>query len=356
MYSNQPIKVIFFAGLFLLSASLVGEQASLLDNRKPASGIVINNRVLVNINNKPISLLDLTKKLDMIFYKEYPHYVSNPEARYEFYRQSWKPMLKDYVERELILEDAKKVQMAVSNGDVRMELEKLFGPNVIANLDKAGFTLDEASKMVREDILIRRMMFLKVYSKVEKQVTPAVLKEEYKKYIKEYVPQDEWTYQVITIKDPNPQKLEELAKSVHSLLVDKATPLDQLSYRSKKLPEYTSFSNIRISEVFSHKQDEISSAYKKNLVSLRPGSFSEPVKYQREDSTILYRIFYVKDLKIDEYPRFNQVAGKIKNRLSAQLSDVESEKYLSELKQEYSVSDDQIEEVLSDQFQPFILK
>ena len=71
---------------------------------------------------------------------------------------SWKSALEEIIDKELILADAQESKIEVSSGDVRQEMERSFGPNIIANLDKAGISFEEASKIMQEEIIIRRMI------------------------------------------------------------------------------------------------------------------------------------------------------------------------------------------------------
>src|SRR5262249_17801417 len=134
--------------------------------------IVVNNRILARINEKAISVVDLMKKLDVLFYREFPQYTSSKVARYQFYQANWKNVLQELIDKELILADAEENKLPISSGDVRQEMEQLFGPNIIANLDKVGLSFDDAWKIVQGDITIRRMMYMRVNAKAMRQVTP----------------------------------------------------------------------------------------------------------------------------------------------------------------------------------------
>ena len=62
---------------------------------------------------------------------------------------NWKYVLQELIDKELILGDAEEKKVAITAGDVRQEMENMFGPNIIANLDKIGLSMDEALKIVR---------------------------------------------------------------------------------------------------------------------------------------------------------------------------------------------------------------
>ncbi|MBA3815063.1 MAG: SurA N-terminal domain-containing protein, partial [Parachlamydiaceae bacterium] len=106
-----------------------------LFNTEQELQIVVNNRILAKVNGKAISVMDLMKKMDLLFYRQFPQYISSAQARYQFYQANWKHLLEEIIDKELILADAQDAKIPISAGDVRQEMEVLFGPNIISNLD-----------------------------------------------------------------------------------------------------------------------------------------------------------------------------------------------------------------------------
>lgn len=194
--------------------------------------IFVNNRILAKVNGKAISVIDLMKKMDMIFYRQFPQYSSSIEARYQFYNMNWKHVLRELVEKELIMADAEEVKMEVSHGDIRQEMENMFGPNIIANLDKAGLTYDEAWKMVQEDQLLKRMMMVRVNTKAMRSVTPIQVKASYEEYAKNNADPDAWRYEVISIRGEDPSICAEAANYAYQLVTEEETPLQELAEKA----------------------------------------------------------------------------------------------------------------------------
>src|SRR5580704_3365582 len=85
--------------------SLQGQNAPMLFG-KGERKIVVNNRILAKVNGKAISVLDIMKKMDMLFYRQYPQYANNAEARQQFYSMYWKTALQECIDKELIMADA----------------------------------------------------------------------------------------------------------------------------------------------------------------------------------------------------------------------------------------------------------
>lgn len=196
--------------------------------------IYINNRILTRVNGKPISTFDLMKKMDLLFYRQYPQYTSSIDARSQFYDMSWKYVLEEIIDKELILADAQESKIEVSNGDVRQEMEASFGPNIIANLDKAGISFDEATKIMQDEIITRRMISGRVHSKALRQVTPIKVRQAYAEFIQDPANArlTQWNYRTITIKERTLEKTGETAKAAYQMIMD-GVPLDQLSNQLK---------------------------------------------------------------------------------------------------------------------------
>src|SRR5690349_1216698 len=97
--------VFVFFSCFLFS-SLFGVEKTPQKTERSLSvrgSIIVDNRVLALVRGHVITVYDLVKKLNMIFYRQFPEYRSVPEARFQFYQTHWKAMLQDAVERYLVL-------------------------------------------------------------------------------------------------------------------------------------------------------------------------------------------------------------------------------------------------------------
>jgi len=96
--NGEIMRQIFLALAFMLSSCLVlGEVPS---GRR--SAVVVDNRVLATVRDQIITVVDVTKKMDMIFCQQFPQYKGMPEARYEFYRVNWRRIFQELVDRQLI--------------------------------------------------------------------------------------------------------------------------------------------------------------------------------------------------------------------------------------------------------------
>lgn len=326
---------------------------TLFANKEQPLHIFVNNRILAKVNGKAISVIDVMKKMDVMFYKQFPQFATSVEARHQFYEMSWKRILKDLIDKELVIAEAGEFDIKISNGDVRQEMETLFGPNIILNLDKVGLTYDEAWKMIHGDLVIRKMMSYRANSKALRRVTPSVVREAYDQFAKENVNTEQWKYTVVSIRDADPVHGEEIANNIYLFLVDKSIALSDLPNKIKEmhLPEAT---KVTVSEEFHHGEKELSPPFREVLSTMGDGMFSKPVAHKSRNNSIVYRIFYLKEMIPAGAIPFFEMENKLKDQLLDKALDEETDLYLKRLRQHFSLQE--IQETLPENFQPFILK
>lgn len=339
--------------ILLVTANL---SAGLLDyqNSQENVSVEVNNRILANVNGKPITVVDVMKKMDMIFYKQFPEYASSKSARYQFYQINWKRVLEDVINKELILADAEEMKVEISNGDVRKEMELMFGPNIIMNLDKIGMSMDEARQIIKGDLILQRMMYARVNTRALRQVNPKELKLAYDKHAKENMQPDEWKYRVISIRDKEVAKGSEAAEKIDHIVKNHQGTFDALVTKIKELG-LDATTKVNISEELKHKEEQISSSYKEVLSGMASSSFSEPIAQKSRDSGTVYRIFYLEDKVKGGVASFNELESGIKNELLNEAIAKETDRYLKRLRKHFAVNESLLKD-LPEEFQPFNLR
>ncbi len=349
----------FIIFLILSLASLqAASSESRLFQKKGESKILINNRILARINGKPISTYDLMKKMDLSFYRQYPEYASSIDARYQFYQMSWRGALSDMIDKQLILADAQESKIEVTSGDVRQEIETAFGPTVIANLDKAGFSFDEAFKMMQEEIMIRRLISGRVHSKAIRLVTPFKVRQAYEEYISDpsNAKLTQWNYRILTIKERNLEKSEECAKVAYQLLME-GIPLDSIVEKLKESQLIGKKGQATLSNLIKQNEKEITKDYSTYITLLDAGMYSQPFSHKsRTSSAIVYRIIAVQEKIPGGIPPFKELESRLKEKLMDKEIDRETDQYLAKLRHYYHIKDEDIETSLPSNYQPFILK
>lgn len=318
--------------------------------------IVVHNRVLAKVNGKPITVIDVMRKLDMMFYQRYPEYAESKAARHQFYTIAWRRILDELIDKELMLVEAKELKLEVSNGEVRKEMEKLFGPAVVANLASIGMTYNEAWQMIHGDMVIQRLMYLKVNMKAQKQVTPKEVRLAYEAYLKENQQPNQWVYRVVTVRDADPVQGATTANILRHALVSGQT-LETLAGNASTLAGASATAKVTVSEQFSHAENEISENYQTVLAALKPGEYSQPVaQASRTEKSTVFRIFYLKDRVAPEMPSLSAMEGKLRQELVGKAMDAQTESYLQGLRKKHAVSEEQLKQHLPADFEPFVLK
>lgn len=340
---NKICSLIF---LLLLTCSL---------HAAPAH-IEVNNRVLACVNAKAITVVDVMKKMDMVFLKHFPEYTSSPHARIQYYQINWKPTLQELIDKELILADALENKVPLTAGDVRQEMESLFGPNIIANLDKIGLSFDEAFKIVQGDLLLRRTMMIRVNSKAMRTVTPQIIREAYNEFAAKNVKEAAWRYRVLTIRNSDPTSGAESANLAYRLLTEDNIEPNALSKKLKSLhaEDKSSFS---LSDSLYHTENEMADLIKSTIKEMEAGSISMPIAQKsRADKSTLFRIMILDEKIPAGAVPYSEMETQIKNDLYEKAIGRESDLYLKKLRAHYAISEDYIKEMVPEDFEPFTLR
>ena len=184
--------------------------------------IAVQNSILAQVNGKTISMMDVKKKMDMVFHQNYPQLASSNQARFQFYEVSWRHVLMELIDNELIIADATDKEIKLTDGEIREVVEERFGPNVMQTLDKIGITYDETWKMVKNELLAQRMSWFFITSKAMNTVTPQDIRQAYRHYVDKNPSYSEWKYRVISIRADKPD--DKLADEIYTFLADKKNP------------------------------------------------------------------------------------------------------------------------------------
>jgi len=354
-FKIKIIRAIILSSLFLC----VNPLHCLSSSKEMPSQIVIHNRILARINGKTISAYDVAKKMDVLFFSQFPEYSLFIDARYQFYQMNWRSVLEELINKELILADAQEHKIEISQGDTRQEIESVFGPNVHENLNKTGLSLDEATKLVQGDLIIRRMLNMRVNSKALRVITPFKVRQAYDLYIQDPINASltKWNYRVITVKDRNLQKAQEISNKVYSLLIEQNIALEQLMASLKEKKILGRKSKVTISNDILNNEQELSETYKEILMGMDTGMISQPSLHKsRASQGSVYRIFYLKEKIPGSIPSFKEMDNKLKDKLLNEYADQETENYLKKLRQHYHFRDQDLESMFPSNYQPFTLK
>lgn len=317
--------------------------------------ISVKNRILVKVNGNAISVVDVMKKMDMILHQNYPQFADSPQARFQFYATSWRQILMEMIDTELILSDAEEKEIKLTDGEIREEMEDRFGPGVQLTLEKIGLTYDDAWKMVQKELIMRRMMWFFAQSKAIQSVSPQAIRQAYRDYLAENPPHQEWKYQVISLKaDVNS---ESLAQDVRTLLASTKKTLEAAASHLKDWEASHPGAALLVSNEFTAKDTDLSESHRSVLSTLSPGSYSEPIEQtSRMEKKPVQRIFYLSEKTNHPAPSFEEMAPQLKQDLTQKAMAKESNNYLQKLRKYYGFDQEGLKETLPEDLQPFSLE
>lgn len=307
--------------------------------------VEINNRILLKIGGKPLSVMDVVRKMDLVFYQEYPQLISQPVARYQYYSANWRAMLRNVIDDHLIMLDAEEKKVEVSEGEIREELEKLFGPNVVFSIDKLGLSYEEAWELIRTELTVSRMTSMMVHSKTLADIHPIEVKKRYEKMLADNPPEDRWVYQVISFRAPEESRSLVVAEKAYNLLAQQRVSLDLVEGQIQE--DGVQFS---LSAEYERTPKEISNSHRSILEKLENGAFSQPMAKRG----VAY-IFYLKEYRKGEPVPFHEAATKIKQEIIGEKLRTYTQDYRGKLRKRYGMTDDYITQIIPETTQPFAL-
>ncbi len=329
-----------------------GEQNNSLTPSAPR--LVINNRPLIRVNGKVISLIDVLKKMDVIIHEHFPEVKKSVVNLYQFYDHQWQHFLEELVYNELMILDAEQKEIKVSDGDVREEMERRFGPSIIATLSNLKIPYEDARKMIHDELIVRKIQGLKVYSKVQLIVTPEDIKGAYKDYLAKNPPKEHWKYQVVSVRGDDQ---EECKKTVTSLSEKLKLPGTKLSEITQLDSAETPKVSVSISKDLEVSGNNLSSEHKSVLTSLKEGGFSAPViQKSRISNTPVYRIFHLKAHSTENPKTFDAIYEEIYNKLLEEHVKIEKQVYQKRLRDKFGFDENPLKDILKQGYKPFELR
>ena len=352
------MKIRFFISTFLLltTASLTAQLMQESDLSKTNQTVAVNNRVLFNVNNKPISVLDLKKKMDMVLFKQFPQYKDSSVHQYQFYTTNWLNVLVQSIDRELVIADAKEKKLPISDSDIREELQELFGINYLEVIDDLNLSSEEAWALAEEELTVERMMLYSVKFNARDSVTPEEISKAYESYCLSKSSDSEFSYRILTFRNSNPELAHSNAETAYNLLTKSNTPIDQLEEKLKENNQLDVNRKLSISNRYTQKQNELSSSYFLALENLKPGSFSLPKEqHSQQSQEAVYRIFYLINQKKPKVEPLKVVEAMIKDQLLQEAIAQKTETYILKLRDHFHITEEEIKHSFPENFTPFFL-
>lgn len=306
---------------------------------------VIQNRVLVKIGGKPVTVMDVVRRMDILFYQQFPQFVGNEMARFQFYSQNWRYFLRSVIDEQLVILDAKEKGVTVREGEVRRSMERVFGNEPILNITKAGLTYQEAYDLLEADLLTQKMNGGMVYQRALAEVQPKLIQHQYEKMVAENPPKEIFHYQVLSFRCDQPELSEALAEEASRALKE-----GKLSFEEVADQFSTASIKVTLSDDYHREQQELSLAHQKALQALGKKGISDPVK--RKD--VVY-LFHLKDLETKKLGSFAELEKELQQKVLQEKVALHTEKYVTTLRERYGFSDKKLIALIPEDFNPFAL-
>lgn len=336
-------KFLFFIAIYCCHISFLQSE----ENK-----IVVNNVVLARIHGKTITLLDAVKKMDLVMMRFYPETFASSKERCTFYKSQWKSMVVELINQELIVQAAEVLQIPVSQGDVRQELEEMFGPQVMINIERAGLTYSEAWDMVKTDIIIRRMMHWQIASHVQTEVRPDDIRKSYDEYLTDGKSRAQYSYRMSTFKGDEVAKLEPIAKEAYELIASGKNLSDLEGILKDKLEAQKI--TLSISDLIEQDAEEMAETVLATVGNLEEGKASAPqVQRGRVSGVPCMRMYVLEKKNISPPKSFEEMSENLRQTIMEERYAQQSAGYFSKLRKDFNVDIDSIFAALPANFAPF---
>lgn len=343
---------IFFITLF----SFLTAELSLPSNTNPflqkEPELRIQNAVLAKVHGKPLTVMDLVKRMDLQLYRFYPEIADRPLAKFQFYQSHWKQTLEELINTELILLDAEGRQLKLSDGEIREEMESRFGPNTRTHLDRLGIRFEEAWDMIKQELLVQKMSGYFVEYKARQQVTPQQIRSFYQAFIKENPSTEIFTYRVISIRSSKEEQAKNLTERVYPYLNSHKENLEIVKIELDSLKKEYPDASFSISPIYESDKESLSPAYLNALAPLEPSQLSSPIK-QSKKGEILYRLFYLVKKEPKKAPSLEEMLPSLRQKALQVQAEKAAKDYFQKLRKQYAHA---IREEIPPQFEPFLLQ
>jgi hypothetical protein len=325
--------------------------------------LVVKNKILAKVGDRTISVLDVMKKMEVFLYRHYPQYADVTAMRHQYFASQWKEALMQMIDHELILLDAEKMELKISDAEVRETLFDRFGPNVMSSLDKIGLSYEEARAMIHSELVVQKMTWFKAQAKAISSVNTQDIKYAYQKYCEQNPPKEEWEYQVLSIRAQSEEMAAALAQKAFDLCKESPSELSHVintlqasnpqTEESQEPPPF----QISLSSPIVTEDKNLSHSYKEILSQIALNSVSTPVRQPIKGSQLpSYRIFHLKNHTKTTTPSLRSLYEKLRVDLIQNKMDKELGVYLAKLRNYYGFDAKHLEDAIPSSFQPFSLE
>lgn len=333
---------------YLFISMQIAVSPLLLGVESMPESIVVSNRILVKVNETPISVMDVVKRMTFIFHQQYPELSDSVASKYQFFMQSWWYFVQLAIDNALVINDAQEKKVTVTEGEVREKLDELFGADLITKLRKLELSFEDAKQIIKEDLIIQKMRGQWVAMKVKQKIHPQDLLNAYEEYVQKNPPYKTWNYKVISFKGSQKDLLQQ--EAAKALVYLKEHGFEGLSeYLSSEV-------SVSITEAITRNEKEISSKHRQMIENLNPLGFSSPSMAALSQGDYSSKIFYLEDVEETKTASFSEMERSLEAFLREKHYAQEWKDYITRLKERYGITKSYLEQSFSKEFIPFLLR
>jgi len=298
-----------------------------------SDGIVLVDRVVATVAGEAITMYDVRERMRHT-QGQMMGLVFGEEGE-----QGFKQALDSLIVEKLLLLEAKKLEIEVSDEEVRETLEEVkresnwSGEDFMKVIEALGFTEKEYFEMRKTQMIVQRVLQYKVYSKVrvgDSEVEEAFKKEFYGGEKEEEIHLWHIVFRVgeeVTLEEL--RRLQEQAKQVRENIVSGRITFEEAARQYSQ-----DASAERGGEIgwFAKSRNELHSSISSVVFGLKDGEVSQVVQ-----SPLGFHIFRVTERRLIPIADKEEAKAMVRFRLTDELYQKEALAFLEELKGKYGV-------------------
>lgn len=336
--------------------SLICAPLSSIDSFMPAMGapqrmqptpqaksyqLVIHNRPLLKVGESMISLHDVLQKVNLMILAHDPEYLDNPQALFHIYQQYWKGAFEELVNAELMALYWTDKKFVLPETEIRAALNDRFGPNVVDNLNKMGLSYEQALAVVHKDLMVQQINWYFIHMKALGLVTPEKIKTAYQAYLNDFIPSEQWAYEVVSIKGDDLQFCQKVALEICQSASAESSPLLSMNDLLAGVKESFKQSDKTVTvsvQNYTHDKNAIASRYTEALRSIPIGSLSQPI-IEGSPKKPIVKLIKLQQIQKEEPKAFQEMAPSFEQQIFQKVYSEEMSLFIKNLQEQYGYTD-----------------
>lgn len=337
MFCSRNLVVCFLLFLVIIpnkifsfesSLNSFSERSFLKDNKE----FFINNKVLFKVKDNTITVMDVIHKMNLLFYKSYPHLSQSSMSKAEFYSGLWPVLVEAIIDDFLIAAAAEEKKVSVDPKDVRREMERSFGDKLVDIISFFNMTEEDIFKIMERDLIVQKMLGIMVRSKVSLLISPSKIKASYREQLRNYHREKQWSYVILTLESASEENTLGVAEELYDRIIN------QRSFDEKAACQFAAHKDvkIKISNLLQGTEKTLSKVHQNILTNADFDLCSKPFFYKKNQ----VRLFVIKDFSFTKEKSFSELEEQLHIELLEKLFEKEENLYREKLRKRFSFDKD----------------